>query len=332
MKKTLVLNIGGTSLIHSGERGTVDEQLHNARGVAAQIVRLIRCGYRILLTHGNGPQVGAELLLSEGATGIVPSHPLDVCDASTQGEMGHLLQLALHSELNRAGLRVPVVTVVTQCIVSLDDPAMKNPSKPVGRFYTHTEAEERRRQYGWTILMDAARGYRRLVPSPHPLEIIELEAIRSLMSSGALVICCGGGGIPVAWVNGNLIGVEAVIDKDLASSLLASELGADLFVIAMDADCVYLNYKKPSQQPLHKISVEHLEKHAQAGHFAPGSMGPKVESVLHFLRRGGKEAVIASVDELCAAVAGNAGTHILPTVHGELRYPTTELQKAGRHR
>src|SRR5690242_1829670 len=191
--KSMVLAIGGNSLIHSGEKGTVGEQLLNARRVAAQIVHLIGQGYRIILTHGNGPQVGAELLLSERAVGVVPSHPLDVCDASTQGEMGYLLQLALHAELKRAGLHVPVATVVTQCVVSLDDPAMNNPSKPVGRFYTRAEAEERRRQQGWTIVMDADRGYRRVVPSPHPLKIMELEAIQHLVKSGVLVIACGGG-------------------------------------------------------------------------------------------------------------------------------------------
>ncbi|HEY6946983.1 MAG TPA: carbamate kinase [Candidatus Acidoferrum sp.] len=310
--KSMLLAIGGNSLIHSREKGTISEQLVNARRVAAQIVHLIRQGYQLVLTHGNGPQVGAELLLSERAMGAVPGHPLDVCDASTQGEMGYLLQQALHSELKRAALHLPVVTVVTQCVVSLDDPAMNNPSKPVGRFYTHGEAEERRRQFGWTIVMDANRGYRRVVPSPHPLEIIELESIQQLVKSGALVIACGGGGIPVAWVNGDLVGVEAVIDKDLASALLASKLGVDLFVIGTDTDYVYLDYKTPSQQPLCQIDAMELERHAQAGQFPPGSMGPKVESVLQFLRAGGKEAIIASVDELSVAVAGAAGTHIFP--------------------
>lgn len=310
--KSMVLAIGGNSLIHSGEKGTIGEQLLNARRVAAQIVHLIGQGYRIILTHGNGPQVGAELLLSERAVGVVPGHPLDVCDASTQGEMGYLLQLALHTELKRAGLRVPVATVVTQCVVSLDDPAMNNPSKPVGRFYTRLEAEERRRQQGWAIVMDADRGYRRVVPSPHPLKIMELEAIQQLVKSGVLVIACGGGGIPVAWSNGNLVGVEAVIDKDLASSLLASKLEVDLFVIGTDTNYVYLDYRKPSQQPLRELDADQLEKYARAGHFPPGSMGPKVESVLQFLRQGGKEAVIASVDELCPAVAGVAATHVFP--------------------
>jgi len=327
--KTMVLAIGGNSLIHSGERGTVGEQLGNARRVAAQVVRLLRDGRRIVLTHGNGPQVGAELLLSERAAGVVPGHPLDVCDASTQGEMGYLLQLALHSELRRAALHVPVVTVVTQCVVSLDDPAMKNPSKPVGRFYTRAEAEERRLQYGWTIVMDAGRGYRRVVPSPHPLEIIELDAIRHLVNFGALVIACGGGGIPVAWQAGTLLGVEAVVDKDLASSLLASKLDADMLVIGTDTDYVYLDYKKPSQQALRRIDAGHLEEYARDGQFAPGSMGPKVESALQFLRAGGAEAVIASVDDLCAAVAGIAGTHVFSAAQPVAHSETAEMQRIG---
>ena len=310
--KTMVLAIGGNSLIRSGEKGTVREQLANARRIATQVARLTREGRRIILTHGNGPQVGAELLLSERAVGVVPGHPLDVCDASTQGEMGYLLQLALHSEMRRAGMELPVVTVVTQCVVSLDDPAMKTPTKPVGRFYTHAEVEERRRQYGWTILMDAERGYRRVVPSPQPLEIIELEAIRHLVEFGALVIACGGGGIPVAWVSGNLVGVEAVIDKDLASSLLAARLGAETLLIGTDTDYVYLDFNKPSQEALRRVDAGQLESYARAGAFAPGSMGPKVEAVLHFLQAGGREAIIASVDDLCAAAAGTAGTHVLP--------------------
>jgi len=328
--KKMVLAIGGNSLIHSGEKGTIDEQLANARRVAAQIVHLIRNGYHMVLTHGNGPQVGAELLLSERATGVVPRHPLDVCDACTQGEMGYLLQLALHSELKQARLHVPVATIVTQCVVSPGDPAMKNPSKPVGRFYTRAEAEERRRQYDWTILMDADRGYRRVVPSPHPREIIELEAIQHLFKSGVLVIACGGGGIPVAWINGLLVGVEAVIDKDLASSLLASKLGVETFVIATDTDYVYLDYKKSSQRPLLRIDVEQFERHFQAGQFPPGSMGPKVESVLRFLRGGGREAIIASVDDLFAAVVGAAGTHVLPKLESGSQSETRERRIAAR--
>ena len=307
----MVLAIGGNSLIHNGETGTVEEQAANSREVATQIVELLREGHRIVVTHGNGPQVGAELLLSEGAAGVVPRHPLDLCDAATQGEMGYLLQRALDSEMKRVGLNVPVATLVTQCVVSMQDPAMKNPTKPVGRFYSSEEAEDRKRKYGWTMVMDAERGYRRLVPSPRPLEIVELEAIRQLVNAGALVIACGGGGIPVAWANGKLTGVEAVIDKDLASALLASKLGVEMFVIGTDAHFVYLDYQQPSERPLRRINAVQLQRYLRAGQFAPGSMGPKIQAVLEFLRQGGKQAVIAPVEGLCAAVRNGTGTHIL---------------------
>lgn len=330
--KSMVLAIGGNALIRSSEKGTIGEQLVNARRVAAQVVRLARAGYRIVLTHGNGPQVGAELLLSERAAGLVPGHPLDVCGASTQGEMGYLLQQALDSELKVAGLRVPVVTLVTQCVVSLDDPAMSHPAKPVGRFYTRTEAELRERQLGWTVVMDAERGYRRVVPSPRPLEIIEREVIQRLFEVGALVIACGGGGIPVAWVSGDLVGVEAVIDKDLSSSLLASQLGVEFFVIGTDTDCVYLDYKKASQQALRLIDAVQLERHLRAGQFAPGSMAPKIESVLQFLSGGGTEAIIASCDDLGEAVEGTAGTHVIPGERGVLQTTAGEPQFAAARR
>jgi carbamate kinase len=315
--KTMLLAVGGNSLIRAGEKGTIAEQRVNAQRTAAQIVGLIRAGYRIVLTHGNGPQVGAELLRSERGASQVPGLPLDVCGASTQGEIGYLLQQSLESELHLAGLYVPVATVVTQSLVSLDDPSMQHPSKPIGPFYSHADAEERKRLFGWEIVEDAARGYRRVVPSPDPIEIVELEVIRDLVEQGVLVIACGGGGIPVVWSNGRLQGVEAVIDKDLASALLASRLGADLFVISTDTDCVYLDYKKPTQRPLGRVKAAELEEYARAGHFPPGNMGPKIESVLRFLCNGGKEAIITSCENLRQAVIGtdseeSAGTHMFP--------------------
>ena len=308
----MVLAIGGNSLIRPGEHGTDPEQVVNARHVAEQAVRLVKRGYRIVLTHGNGPQVGAELMHSEGAASRVPGHPLDVCDACTQGTMGYVLQQALVNEMRRESLSVPVVTLVTQCLVSLDDPAMSHPAKPVGPFYSEAEAEERRRLFGWTMVEDAKRGYRRVVPSPQPLEIIEWEAIKRLVQSGVLVIACGGGGIPVAWKNGCLVGVEAVIDKDHTSALLASKLRAGLLVIETDTDYVYVNYKKPEQEALRAIDAAQLEEYARAGHFAAGSMGPKIQAVLRFLRNGGREAIICSCESLCDAVEGTAGTHIVP--------------------
>jgi len=308
--KTMLLAVGGNSLIRAGEKGTIAEQRANAQRTAAQIVGLIRAGYRLVLTHGNGPQVGAELLRSERGASQVPGHPLDVCGASTQGEIGYILEQSLQTELQRAGLNVPVTTVLTQTLVSRDDPSMKYPSKPIGPFYSRTDAEERQQLFGWEIVEDAARGYRRVVPSPEPVDIMELEIIRDLVKQNVLVIACGGGGIPVVWTNGGLEGVEAVIDKDRASALLATRLGVDLFVISTDTDYVYLDYKKPTQRALHRIGAAELEQYAKAGHFPPGNMGPKIESALRFLRHGGKEAIITACESLCQSVVGSAGTHM----------------------
>lgn len=311
MSKAALIAVGGNSLIRAGEKGTIAEQLANTRRTAAAIVGLIRDGYHLVVTHGNGPQVGAALLRSERASDQVYSHSLDVCDASTQGEIGYLLQQSINNQLSAAGLRVPVVTVLTQVVVSRDDPAMRHPTKPIGPFYSRADAEERKRLLGWEIVEDAARGYRRVVPSPEPIDIVELDVIRLLLDQGVLVIAVGGGGIPVVRSNGTLEGIEAVIDKDRASALLASELGVDVFVISTDADRVYLDYKKPTQRALHRVSAEELEAHYRAGQFPPGNMGPKVESALRFLRNGGKEVVITSYEHLSEAVEGDAGTHIV---------------------
>ena len=327
----MLLAVGGNSLIRAGEKGTITEQLANARRTAVEIVRLIRQGYRIVVTHGNGPQVGADLLRSERGSSQVPGYPLDVCDASTQGEIGYLLQQSLDNELKAAGLRVPVVTVLTQSVVSLDDPAMHHPTKPIGPFYSRVEAEERKRVLGWEIVEDAARGYRRIVPSPEPVEIVEAEGIQDLVELGVLVIACGGGGIPVVRTNGILRGVEAVIDKDRASALLASRLGMDLFVVCTDAQFVYLNYAKPEQRPLHRVTAAELEDYAKAGQFPPGNMGPKVESALRFLRSGGKECIITSCEHLGRAIAGATGTHILLDSQEALTEPgrPTEVSVGG---
>ena len=311
MSKTALVAVGGNSLIRAGEKGTIAEQLANTRRTAAAILGLIRLGYHLVITHGNGPQVGAQLLRSERASDVAYSQTLDVCGAASQGEIGYLLAQSLHNELAAAGMDVSVVTLITQTLVSPDDPAMRNPSKPIGPFYSKSVAEEKQRQFGWHIVEDAARGYRRVVPSPEPIEIVELDVIRTLVNRGALVVSTGGGGIPVISERGVLRGVEAVIDKDRASALLASELGVDLFVISTDTDYVYLNYKKPGQTPLTRVTATELEKHNRAGHFPPGNMGPKVESVLRFLQSGGREAVITSFEHLCDAVSGSAGTHIV---------------------
>jgi len=309
---TILIAVGGNSLIRAGEKGTVADQWANARRTAAAIVGLIQRGYRMVITHGNGPQVGAQLLRSERAADQVPGQTLDVCGAASQGEIGYLLSQSLCDELSSAGMRVPVIGVVTQTVVAADDPAMKNPTKPIGPFYSQMQAEERRRQLGWQIVEDAARGYRRVVPSPEPIEIVELNVIRALVDQGVLVVACGGGGIPVVRCNGQLHGVEAVIDKDRASALLASRLGADIFAISTDIDFVYLDYKKPTQRPLASVTASELEAHYKAGHFPTGNMGPKVESALRFLKAGGKEVVITSYEHLVEALDGRMGTHVVP--------------------
>jgi len=312
--KTALIAVGGNSLIRAGEKGTVAEQLANARRTAAAITGLIRDGYNLVITHGNGPQVGAQLLRSERASDQVPAQPLDVCGAASQGEIGYLLCQSLKDELAAAHIQMPVVALVTQTIVSPDDPAMLHPSKPIGPFYSRANAEERKRTLGWQIVEDAARGYRRVVPSPEPIEIVEQNIIKSLVAQGVLVVACGGGGIPVMRKNGGLVGVEAVIDKDRASALLASELGVDLFAISTDSDFVFVDYKKPTQRAIARATVAEMENYYAAGQFPPGNMGPKVESALRFLRAGGREVIITSYTHLCDAFAGRAGTHIVPSL------------------
>jgi len=312
MAISALVAVGGNSLIRAGEKGTIAEQLANARRTAQSIVGLVRLGYRLVITHGNGPQVGAQLLRSERASDLVYSQTLDVCGAASQGEIGYLLAQSLENELAAAGIDVPVASLVTQTLVSRNDPAMQRPTKPIGPFYSRVVAEEKKRLLGWQIVEDAARGYRRVVPSPDPVEILELPVIRALVDQGVLVVSTGGGGIPVIRTGDYLQGADAVIDKDRASALLATELGVDLFVITTDTDYVYLNYKKPGQIPLTHVTASQIETYFDDGHFPPGSMGPKVESVLRFLRSGGKEAIITSHEHLSEAVSGWAGTHIVP--------------------
>jgi len=311
MAKTALVAIGGNSLIRAGEKGTIAEQLANTRRTAAAIVHIIRAGYHVVVTHGNGPQVGAALLRSERAADQVYTHPLDVCDATTQGEIGYLLQQSLQAELAAAGLTTPVATVVTQVVVSPTDPAMERPTKPIGPFYSAREAHAKQAQFGWSIVEDAARGWRRVVPSPEPLEIVEEGVIRRLIDTGVLVIAVGGGGIPVVRRGRELHGVEAVIDKDRASALLAARLQTRSFIISTDADRVYVNYKKPDQRPLARVTAADIEGYYREGQFPPGNMGPKIESALRFLRDGGREVIITSYERLPDAVRGEAGTHIV---------------------
>jgi carbamate kinase len=305
--------VGGNSLLRAGEKGTVREQIANARRISCGIASLLREGFNVVVTHGNGPQVGAALLRSERAAGQAYEQGLDVCVASTQGEIGYLLQQALELELRRHAINRPVITVLTQVVVAPDDPAFQNPTKPVGPFYSRAAAQEKTRVLNWNMVEDASRGYRRVVPSPLPLEIVEEDVIRKVLLMGMLVIAMGGGGIPVVREEGGALrGVDAVIDKDRASLLLGSRIPVQMLVFATDADRVYLDFRKPWQTPLVRVCAAEMRRHLAAGQFPPGNMGPKVEAALEFLKLGGQEAIITSHENLVAAVRGEAGTRIVP--------------------
>lgn len=312
--KTAVIAIGGNSLIKAGERGMIDDQLRNAHATARAIVRFVERGWRIVITHGNGPQVGAALLRSERAASEVYTHPLDVCVATTQSEIGYLIQRAMEYELRQIGLFTPVMTVLTQVRVDEKDPAFQNPTKPIGPYYSKKDAEEKQRTLGWNIVEDPARGFRRVVASPEPIEVFEQDIIRKILDLGMIVIAVGGGGIPVIEKDHYKVeGMEAVIDKDRASALLAAGLNVDLFIISTEADQVYLDFNKPTQRGISRSNVKEMKEYLKQGQFPPGSMGPKVEAALFFLEKGGSEVIVTSYEHLLEAVDGSKGTHIFPS-------------------
>jgi len=308
--RTAVVAIGGNSLVRAGERGTVEEQRRNLESTCEGIAAVLAAGYQVAVTHGNGPQVGDALLRSELAAEQVAELPLDVCVAETQASIGYLLQQALQEPLRRRGLSRPVITVVTQVLVSRRDPAFDHPTKPIGPFYTQEQAEKRRRTLGWHMVEDAGRGYRRVVPSPEPKVIVELAAIQGALLTDALVIACGGGGIPVVFEQDRLVGIDAVIDKDRASSLLAWELEADLFLISTGVDQVALDYGTSQEKLLEYLNAEEAQRYLREGQFPPGSMGPKIEAALSYLNRGGREVIITSPERIPEALQGMAGTRI----------------------
>jgi carbamate kinase len=312
MPKLALVAIGGNSLLRAGQGGTIAEQRENAAVTARHLVRLIQHGYSIVLTHGNGPQVGAQLLRSEIAAAQVSPEPLDICVADTEGAIGYVLERALEDALADARLAIPVATMITQVVVDAQDPAFERPTKPVGSFYSAEEARRRARELGWRMVEDAARGYRRVVAPPEPQEIVELDVIRSLLRQGYLVIAAGGGGIPVVRRDGHLVGVEAVIDKDSASALLAHLLGLQILIISTDTERVYLNYKRPGQRPLDRLTVSEAQRHLEAGHFPPGNMGPKIAAGIRFLRGGGDQVIITAPEYLLEAALGTMGTSIVP--------------------
>jgi carbamate kinase len=311
MRGLVLIAVGGNALIRAGQKGTAQEQFQNAVDTAGVVVDLIGAGYRVVLTHGNGPQVGAALVRSELAAAHAYRMPLDCCVASTQGEIGYVLQYALWQALQAKGLETPVVSLVTQVLVDKDDPAFARPTKPIGPFYTKDEADRYRDLFNWDIVEDSSRGFRRVVASPEPRGIVELEAIRACVDRGLVVIAGGGGGVPVFNDHDISKGVEAVIDKDHTSAILASQLGADFFVIDTDEEMVCLDYRKPSQRRLPLLTVDQCRRYLDAGQFPEGSMGPKIRAAMVFLARGGGEAVITDSKHLIDAVAGRGGTHII---------------------
>ena len=310
MNPVTVLAIGGNSLIRSKDRSSFADQLATTADTCRHIADIVEAGHEVVVTHGNGPQVGFILIRSHLARNRLPEIPFDACNAQTQAEIGYMIQQSLDNEFGSRGIAKPVVTVVTQVVVDAADPAFQNPSKPVGPFYTKGEAAKLERELGWVMREDAGRGFRRLVPSPRPMDVVEKPEVESLLSSGAVVVACGGGGIPVIRDNGILKGVAAVIDKDLASSLLAGEIGAERLVISTAVEQVYLNYGQANQTALGRVSAKEMNGHLHTRQFPAGSMGPKIEAALDFLQRGGKEVVITDPDHLADALAGKAGTHI----------------------
>ncbi len=313
MNNLVVIAIGGNSLIKDSKHMSVLDQYRATGETSHHIASLVEEGYRVVVTHGNGPQVGFILLRSEVAKDVVHQVPLDSCGADTQGAIGYQIAQTLDNELRRRGVQKTVAAVVTQCVVDKDDPGFENPAKPIGPFYAKEDAEAHRDKEGWSVREDAGRGWRRVVASPIPREIIEEPAIRALLDRDIIVVAVGGGGIPVIRrPDGSLEGVAAVIDKDRASCLLATNLKADTFIISTAVDKVSLNFGQPDQRDIDSMTVAEARTYMEQGHFAPGSMKPKIESAIDFLEQGGKRVIITQPELLADAIHGKTGTHITP--------------------
>jgi carbamate kinase len=314
-KKLAVIAIGGNSLIKDKSKITVQDQYLAAKETCCHIADTVEQGWDVAIGHGNGPQVGFVLRRSEIAAKVAGMHdvPLESCGADTQGAIGYHLQQNLQNEFKRRGMKKAATTVVTQVRVDKDDPAFQNPTKPIGGFMEEDEAKERAAKEGWTVVDDAGRGWRRVVPSPIPQEIIELDAVRELLGAGIVTVTVGGGGIPVIRnEDGDLQGVAAVIDKDYASSLLARSIGADLLLISTAVEKVYLDFNKPGQKPIDVMTVAEARQYMDEGHFAKGSMLPKIQAIVWFLEAGGGEAIITDPENIARALRGETGTRIVP--------------------
>lgn len=310
MKKKAVIALGGNALVKKGQKGTIYEQFTNTRRSTKSIVKMIKEGWDVVITHGNGPQVGAILLQNKVAKDLTPAMPLGICVAESEGLIGYMIQQCLSNALKKEHIEKPVIALITQVIVDQDDPFLSHPTKPIGPYYNEDEVIQLRKE-GWQMTRQP-RGWRMIVPSPDPKQIVEGDSIRKMLDDGIIVIASGGGGMPVVEKeDGGLDGLEAVIDKDLAAERLAEAVEAELLLILTDVEKVYLHYGTPKQKTLDKISLKELKNYYEASHFPPGSMGPKILAAIRFLESGGKKVIVADIEKGWEALQGETGTLIV---------------------
>jgi carbamate kinase len=311
-RKLAVVAFGGNALLRAEDRGTQEEQIARAKQAARWLAEIVRHGYKLIVVHGNGPQVGNILVQAEEASTKIPPQSLDVCVAQTEGSMGFLLQQAIRNRLDSIGSAGDVATILTEVEVDPVDPAFKRPTKPIGPYFTRYRAEALERDLGWTMREEAGRGWRHVVPSPRPLRILNIETIVHMLDGAAVVIAAGGGGIPVVrGRDGQWRGVEAVIDKDFSSSLLASELHAEMYVVLTGVSKVAIDFEKPTQRTVDRLTVSEAQRYLAEGQFPAGSMGPKIEAAIQFVTRSGGQVLITDVEHLREALAGREGTVIV---------------------
>ena len=311
--RVAVIAFGGNALLQPGDKGTQEEQIGRAKQAARWLAEIVRAGWKLVIVHGNGPQVGNILIQAEEASTKIPPQSLDVAVAQTEGSIGFILQQAMRNRLEFIGADAEVGTILTEVEVDPADPAFRRPTKPVGPFFTSYRAEALSRDFGWTMREDSGRGWRKVVPSPKPLRLLNMRSIRALVEACTVTIAAGGGGIPV--IRGRdqqWRGIEAVIDKDFASAVLAAELEAELFIVLTGVDRVSIDFGKPTQRALDQMTVAEAKQHLEDGQFPPGSMGPKIEASIDFVERAGKEVLITDVDHLREALDGAAGTRLTP--------------------
>ncbi len=317
-RKIALIAFGGNAILPDNQKGLQSEQMKNAQKAAGLMIHIVKKGYDLIIVHGNGPQVGNLLIQMEESITKIPPFSIEVCDAMTEGSMGYMLEKALTNELRKNSVDKDVVTLITQVVVDREDPAFDNPSKPIGPFYSEYRASILKKEKKWRMIEDAGRGYRKVVPSPKPIDVVPKYVIRDLVHTGKIVIAAGGGGIPVI-INGNGLfqGVEAVIDKDYTASLIAREAKAELFIILTNVNRVYLDFDKPDKIPLPVMTVDEAREYMAQGQFPAGSMGPKIEAAADYIENGGERALITSASHLKASLINRSGTRIIPGLPGE---------------